>query len=235
MFVVDLQLRKEPAYVKNIPRRVPESQSLGWRPPFLGSVPFRFLGREEGGEGVPLSFASGSVRLDGGSRASPNRVQGWCRRGEWSSLRRGTPLTLPLCGVGSSLTPFEHVLCRTAQAPSLSQRVPAIKRHPATYLKLRSMFLPWVFTGSGVSTTPQRLWPAAPWTGNYTGTEDLESIWCSMQPGHAIAISPRPPQGDQGPLPKFMASVEVLQEVPRPTALICQVTAAPKSKRSSQP
>ena len=36
------------------------------------------------------------------------------------------------------------------------------------------MFLPWVFAGSGVSTTPQRLWPAAPWTGHFAGTEDRE-------------------------------------------------------------
>ena len=37
---------------------------------------------------------------------------------------------------------------------------------------------------SGVSTTPQRLWPAAPWTGNASGTEERENICCSMQPGH---------------------------------------------------
>ena len=35
--------------------------------------------------------------------------------------------------------------------------------------ELGSMFLRWVFTGSGVSTTPQRSWPATPWTGNHTG------------------------------------------------------------------
>ena len=55
--VVELE---EPACVKKVPRKVPENQSSGWRPPFLGSAPFRFSG------GVPRSFASGSVRLDRG-------------------------------------------------------------------------------------------------------------------------------------------------------------------------
>ena len=160
MFVVDLQLRKEPAYVKNIPRRVPESQSLGWRPPFLGSLPFRFLG------GFPCLLRRALFVLTEAPALHPTASRAGVA-GESGVRSDAAPLLLSLlCGVGSSLTPFEHVLCRTAQAPSLSQRVPAFKRHPATYLKLRSMFLPWVFTGSGVSTTPQRLWPAAPWTGN---------------------------------------------------------------------
>ena len=69
------------------------------------------------------------------------------------------------------------------------------------------MFLPWVFTGSGVSTTPQRLCPAAPWTETAQGQQKGQhQIY--MQPGHsednnearAMAISPRPPKGGQGRL-----------------------------------
>ena len=54
----DLQLREEPACVKNVPRKEPESQSLGWRPPFFGAVPSTLLER-----GSPY-LGKGPVRLD---------------------------------------------------------------------------------------------------------------------------------------------------------------------------
>ena len=104
----DLQLREEPAGVKNVLRKVPESQSLGWRPSGSGDGAHRSWGRRppstwgrRGGGRVPLSFAAGPARLDRSPRASPNHVWGWCCRRERGSLRRGTPPALSLCVVGS--------------------------------------------------------------------------------------------------------------------------------------
>ena len=56
------------------------------------------------------------------------------------------------------------------------------QKTPCYVLKLRSMFLPCVFARSGVSATPQRLWPAARWTGNCTGTEEgkTSGVACSQ-------------------------------------------------------
>ena len=49
----------------------------------------------ERGEGFPSSRRALFVLTEAHfTRVSPNRVWGWCRRGEWNSLQRGTPLTL---------------------------------------------------------------------------------------------------------------------------------------------
>ena len=60
--VVDLQLREEPACVKNVPREVPESHS--WHPSGSGDGAHRFSGQRPSGswggrggrEEVPLSL-----------------------------------------------------------------------------------------------------------------------------------------------------------------------------------
>ena len=61
------------------------------------------------------------------------------------------------------------------------------------------MFLPWVFTGSGVSTTPQRLWPAAPWTGTVQGQKKGKHLIKHVaRPQGAAGCHchpPRPPKG----------------------------------------
>ena len=48
------------------------------------------------------------------------------------------------------------------------------------------MFLPCVFAGSGVSATPQRLWPAAPWTRTVQGQGEGKHLMyvVDVQPGH---------------------------------------------------
>ena len=109
------------------------------------------------------------------------------------------------------LTPCEHVLCQTAQTPTLSQWDPAARlvmgcshyKTPCYVLKLRSMLLPWVFTGGGVSTTPQRLWPAASRTGTVEGQKKgkhlMYSVKKEQQARHTMATSPRPLWG-QGPV-----------------------------------
>ena len=54
------------------------------------------------------------------------------------------------------------------------------------------MFLPWVFTGSGVSTTPQRVWLAAPWTVTVQGPKRTTS---------GVRESRKPRTNDRPPLP----------------------------------
>ena len=101
-----------------------KSQSLGWCPSCSGDgahfVPW--VGAPLSPGGVPLflrreSLEKGPVRLDRGppySRLLTSRVWGWYRRGEWGSLRRGTPLTLPICPASS--------WARDRLAPTLSTR-----------------------------------------------------------------------------------------------------------------
>ena len=86
------------------------------------------------------------------------------------------------------------------------------------------MFLPWVFTGSGVSTTPQRLWPAAPWTETAQGQKKGQHL------ATARTTTRRVPWPSPLGLPREARGVyvvngvldEVLQEVPRPTASISE-------------
>ena len=125
-----------------------------------------------------------------------SHVWGWCRRGS--------------VGFAPTRHP-SYVLC--AQMPTLSQWdkayfwvttswAAAIYKTPCYVFKLRSMFLPCVFAGSGVSATPRRLWPAAPWTGTVQGQKKGKHLMCGVkkeqQARHAIAISPRPQRG-RGP------------------------------------
>ena len=71
-----------------------------------------------------------------------------------------------------------------------------------TLLKAAALVLPCVFAGSGVSATPQRLWPAAPGTANCTGTCRKD-----VQPGQRGAHQrsarhghlPRSPEGPGAP------------------------------------
>ena len=46
-------------------------------------------------------------------------------------------------------------------------------------LQMQPAFLPWVFTGSGVPTTTQRLWPGAPQAAMVHGPRD--SVCCTAQ------------------------------------------------------
>ena len=70
------------------------------------------------------------------------------------------------------------------------------------------MVPPCVFTGSGVST-PQRLWPGAPWSATVQGPR-------ARRAGEAttIAISPRSPRGKRGASEHQGVRVQVLQESP---------------------
>ena len=102
---VDLQLREEPACVKNVPRKVPEKPVLGLAPLCPLGVPLSLRG-ESLGVG-PCSSCQGPSY----SRLLTRRF--WCcrRRGQWVSLRRSTPLTLLLYGSAVlSVSTANHVL-----------------------------------------------------------------------------------------------------------------------------
>ena len=240
--IVDLQLLEEPIRVKNIPRKVPVNQFLGWRPSGSGDA-HRFSGRRssvswEGREGeeewegkgegrgwVPF-FMAGSVRLYRGPlfpRFTQPRLGLMLKRAGLAPTRH--PSYSPLCPAsswawGRLASNVEQMLveqlrtCRGRLSTPLARQARAGKWYsqpenttrveplttPCYILELRSMFLPCVFAGSGVSTTPQRLWPAAPWTGNCAGTKERESIWCSVQPGHHRHghLPSTPPGGTRG-------------------------------------
>ena len=59
-------------------------------------------------------------------------------------------------------------------------------------------FLPCVFAGSGVSATPQRLWPGAPRAATVQGTRD--SVWCTAYSRRQTPPLPSPsvPGGTRG-------------------------------------
>ena len=65
---------------------------------------------------------------------------------------------------------------------------------------MQPTFLPCVFAGSGVSATPQRLWPGSPRAATVQGTRD--SVWCTAYSRRLTPPWPSPlgPRRDQRPL-----------------------------------
>ena len=128
--------------------------------------------------------------------------------GEWGSLRRDTPLTLLLCPASSwtrdrlAFNSVLHVLDRSHQ-----------KTHPCTCpSRLWGGIILYIEShGSGLALCPSGEPPLddsplgcgrhlrGPQTAQGQGRD---STWCSMQPGHSMAISPPSPL-----LTKFMVSV----------------------------
>ena len=111
--------------------------------------------------------------------------------------------SLKLCG-DSDGEPSRHApqsLTCVVTSKARSGKTPTIKA--------AALVLPCVFAGSGVSATPQRLWPAAPRTANCTGTCQKD-----VQPGkrgahQRSARHGHPPRSLEGPgaFEKFKASV----------------------------
>ena len=122
-----------------------------------------------------------------------------------SSAAHRAPSARP-AGLESCTSATEHVSDETAHTPSLSQRVPATQKYKKkTHCNTRGgrnlngqpKVLPCVFAGSGVSATPQRLWPGAQWTIAVQGPKGERLLYCvrkRQRGGEVIAISPRPPE-----------------------------------------
>ena len=78
-------------------------------------------------------------------------------------------------------------------------RVSTLKSHPATKrggskVKGQSKVLPCVFTGSDVSTSPQRLWPGAQWTITVQGPKKGKCLVYGVQQAQT---APRSRQGER--------------------------------------
>ena len=84
---------------------------------------------------------------------------------------------------------------------------------------MQPAFLPCVFTGSRLSTTPQRLWLGAPWAATVQGPRD--SFWCTaysrrQTPPSALwrheGKPPSIPEGTRGPQERQSVYGHVLEE-----------------------